>query len=502
MRASEFIAEAVGGDYIYHSVAQPNQIWNILRKGVIQPHLSDTDEEGGWEIPVISASRNQYYRFPYGGGSIQLVLDRNAIRQAGFKVMPFSYMQFYNQADGTGPTASNPMYKQETEERIYHPRGIGIPVKKPYVVGIQIRKELMNKVPEGLLKLINDSGLELTTMRDDPTNKGTFSRKLAKPPLNKKHYYKPKDVQIVARANDPSKYDLWVTSFGSPMPLRDSDKDNNGLSVDRAKELFKSMTGGNPRGLQSTIEYDQDITRDYYHNPDGTGNKDWVPPIKKTNNEITEAPLPADWDASQYSPGSTFKQRLGYALERAKRIGSGSSRIATDIEYEGRPTVLKIAKNRMGLAQNNVEVDILDDGYASQLGILIPMIDYDKQNREPTWIHTELAQKATEKQLAELMGVDSLNEIVQLATAMSGKSKLYNYQQLIAHMKKKGKSEEQIDTANEYANKLVDLSSSYEVELGDLNRKANWGLYQGKPVIIDAGANSNFFTQFFPGRGG
>jgi hypothetical protein len=283
MRANEFIAEAVGGDYIYHSVAQPNQIWNILRKGVIQPHLSDTDEEGGWEIPVISASRNQYYRFPYGGGSIQLVLDRNAIRQAGFKVMPFSYMQFYNQLDGTGPTASNPMYKQETEERIYHPRGIGIPVKKPYVVGIQIRKELMNKVPEGLLKLINDSGLELTTMRNDPTNKGTFSRKLAKPPLNKKHYYKPKDVQIVARANDPSKYDLWVTSFDPPMPLRDSDKDNNGLSVDRAKELFKSMTGGNPRGLQSTIEYDQDITRDYYHNPDGTGNKDWVPPIARNN---------------------------------------------------------------------------------------------------------------------------------------------------------------------------------------------------------------------------
>ena len=124
MKSVEFVTEAVGGDYIYHSVAQPNQIWNILRKGVIQPHLSDTDEEGGWEIPVISASRSQYYRFPYGGGSIQLVLDKNALRQAGFKVLPFSYMQFYNQPDGTGPTASNPMYKQETEERIYHPRGL------------------------------------------------------------------------------------------------------------------------------------------------------------------------------------------------------------------------------------------------------------------------------------------------------------------------------------------------------------------------------------------
>ena len=364
----------------------------------------------------------------------------------------------------------------------------------------------MNKVPEGLLKLINDSGLELTTMRDDPTNKGTFSRKLAKPPLNSKNYYKPNEVQIVARRDNPDGYTLWsVKPDGLILPIGDTGDNKVGLTKQKAIDAFKRLTGGNPKEVQNVIKFDGPFKANYYHDESGSPRIDkelynWVPPIEKTNNEITEAPLPADWDASQYSPGSTFKQRLGYALERAKRIGSGSSRIATDIEYEGRPTVLKIAKNRMGLAQNNVEIDILDDGYASQLGILIPMIDYDKQNREPTWIHTELAQKATEKQLAELMGVDSLNEIVQLATAMSGKSKLYNYQQLIAHMKKKGKSEEQIDTANEYANKLVDLSSSYEVELGDLNRKANWGLYQGKPVIIDVGANSNFFTQFFPGR--
>ena len=280
MRAKEFIAEAVGGDYIYHSVAQPNQIWNILRNGVIQPHLADTDEEGGWEIPVISSSRNQYYRFPYGSGSIQLVLDRNALRQAGFKVMPFSYMQFYNKADGTGPTASNPMYKQETEERIYHPRGIGIPVKKPYVLGIQIRKELMNKVPKELLKLINERGLELTTMRDDPTNKSTFSRKLAKPPLNSKHYYKPKDMQIVARANDPNKFDLWHISEWGPMPMSDGDENFKGHTKDKAIEVFKRVTGSNPKEVQSAIKFDGDLERYYYHNTDGTGKTDQIPPIR------------------------------------------------------------------------------------------------------------------------------------------------------------------------------------------------------------------------------
>ena len=119
---------------------------------------------------------------------------------------------------------------------------------------------------------------------------------------------------------------------------------------------------------------------------------------------LDEMPLPADWDPQQMRQGSTtFKSRLAYALERAKKLGTGSSRVATVIEYQGRPTVLKIAKNQKGLAQNSVEADILSDGYASQLGILIPLIDYDEQNREPSWIHTEMATKANEKQLCHLI---------------------------------------------------------------------------------------------------
>ena len=48
---------------------------------------------------------------------------------------------------------------------------------------------------------------------------------------------------------------------------------------------------------------------------------------------VDEMPLPADWDPAQYRQGTTFKQRLAYALERAKKLGTGSSRVATIIEY-------------------------------------------------------------------------------------------------------------------------------------------------------------------------
>jgi hypothetical protein len=213
---------------------------------------------------------------------------------------------------------------------------------------------------------------------------------------------------------------------------------------------------------------------------------------------IDEMPLPADWDTSQMRQGATtFKSRLAYALERAKKLGTGSSRVATVIEYQGRPTVLKIAKNQKGLAQNSVEADILSDGYASQLGILIPIIDYDEQNREPSWVHTEMATKANEGKLCSLMKCNSLSGLVYFAEVIAGRYPRTTAQKVIDDMINDGKSEEDIEIMTDYANKLADLKNSFDVELGDFARAANWGIYQGKPVIVDVGFNSNVLNQYY-----
>lgn len=213
---------------------------------------------------------------------------------------------------------------------------------------------------------------------------------------------------------------------------------------------------------------------------------------------LDEMPLPADWDpASMRQQATTFKSRLAYALERAKKLGTGSSRVATVIEYEGRPTVLKIAKNAKGLAQNSVEADILSDGYASQIGILIPIIDYDEQNREPSWVHTELAQKANEKQICYLMKCDSLMQMVRFANTIAGKYRGQTAQSFIENMINDGKRDEDIEVMTEYANKLADLANSFDVELADFARPANWGIYQGHPVVVDVGFNSNVMNQYY-----
>ena len=225
-----------------------------------------------------------------------------------------------------------------------------------------------------------------------------------------------------------------------------------------------------------------------------------TPPNQVDEEVLDEMPLPANWDPSQMrQQGTSYKSRLAYALERAKKLGTGSSRVAMTIDYEGRPTVLKVAKNGKGLAQNSVEADILSDGYASQMGILIPIIDYDTQNREPTWVHTELAQKANEKQLCSLMKCQSLNDLIRAAQAQLNEYR--NSQAILNDIIDKnshfGASEQDADTFLEYVNRLSELKSSFDIELADFGRAANWGLYQGRPVIIDVGFNSNVLKQYY-----
>ena len=129
---------------------------------------------------------------------------------------------------------------------------------------------------------------------------------------------------------------------------------------------------------------------------------------------------------------------------------------------------------------------------------MIPLIDYDTEHTQPVWIHTEKALKTTQKQLCNIIKCDNLHQLVNMAWAITGKKKyLGNYENYASHLREKGKSEEDIDTMTEYANTLADLNSNFDVELGDFSRAANWGMYQGKPVIVDVGFNSNVLQQYY-----
>jgi hypothetical protein len=206
---------------------------------------------------------------------------------------------------------------------------------------------------------------------------------------------------------------------------------------------------------------------------------------------IQEVPLPQDWDPEQMSLRQTFKDRLKYALDRAKRLGGGSSRVAMTIEYQGRPTALKVAKNRKGLAQNQAEIEILSDGYAGRLPIVIPLIDFDRANAEPVWLQTELARRVQAPTLMKMLHTPTMWLLTNQVRNLVGKRMPHEMDD--DKIKEtyfgydNGATEADYEKFRDYADQIAELIMSSTLEIGDLQNPANWGVYNGRPVIIDLG---------------
>ena len=207
-----------------------------------------------------------------------------------------------------------------------------------------------------------------------------------------------------------------------------------------------------------------------------------------------EAPLPPDWDPEKLNLRQTYKDRLQYALDRAKRLGGGSARVAMTIEYEGRPTVLKVAKNAKGLAQNEAEVEILEDYYAGRLPIVIPLIDYDKANKRPVWLQTELAKKVRGNTLQKLLHTPSMWLFMNQVRNLAGKQGRYDMddkkikeQYFTTYNKLWQPTEQDYEIFRTYAEELAELAMSSTIELGDFGNPSNWGVYNNRPVVLDLG---------------
>lgn len=197
--------------------------------------------------------------------------------------------------------------------------------------------------------------------------------------------------------------------------------------------------------------------------------------------EIVESPLPDDWDKQVFTGNPKYSKMIKYAKERAAQVGRGSSRVAFLIDYEGRKTVLKIALNGKGIAQNTEEANLLSYHDVQRSGLVIPMIDHNEANGDRvTWIHTEYAQKITQKQLEKYFNGASMTNIAIHLNKLRGRT---DYAVNLP--------EELFD--NPLYGELKDLVVNYDLPPFDLSRKANWGLYNGKPVIIDLGFTESVY---------
>lgn len=203
---------------------------------------------------------------------------------------------------------------------------------------------------------------------------------------------------------------------------------------------------------------------------------------------LTEMPLPAKWDAkvfafkNTYTPAN-FKKVVQYALAHAdEAVGEGSSRVAYGIKYLGRKTILKVAKKDAGVAQNEVEVELMfDNHYMEQLGLIIPGIDYDKKNTKPTWIHMERATKITNGQFVRAVGCDAPD--------------------LVGYVQDGTVDFHEPDLNKPTTKAFMDFAENWPELLNDYAGLDNWGWYKGRPVIVDAGFSRAVGKKYYSSYG-
>jgi len=194
---------------------------------------------------------------------------------------------------------------------------------------------------------------------------------------------------------------------------------------------------------------------------------------------------PSGFDINEFSNLPSFAARKRYAVERLTKVGEGSSRIVYQIDNE---TVLKMAKNRKGLAQNQVEADWgMHQMYSDLLPDLIESDDND------LWLVKQRANRIKKSEFERMTGFkfNEFGTALRLrVNEIMGKSK-------------HAVPEEYADIMDdEFVNEVISLIVDFNLEPGDMAQISNWGKLSDEqdPVLTDVGLNRSVWKEHYGGR--
>lgn len=182
----------------------------------------------------------------------------------------------------------------------------------------------------------------------------------------------------------------------------------------------------------------------------------------------------------------SFAGRVKYIGSKLKKLGTGSSRSAYAIDDN---TVLKIATNKKGVAQNEAEGDW---GMHQMYDILPKLIDKDD---EDIWLIMERATPIKNptrfEELTHMSWVDYVACVnYEFARRIShGPLKM----QKPAYFEKIWEDEEK----HSFFISISDMMVNFDMSAGDLVRMSSYGEVNGHPVLLDAGLTQGIFDEFY-----
>jgi hypothetical protein len=173
----------------------------------------------------------------------------------------------------------------------------------------------------------------------------------------------------------------------------------------------------------------------------------------------------------------TYKARKDYAEKNLEHLSSGSSRI---VYLSPNKTIIKMAKNDRGIAQNKAEANPkMVSKYLNKIISYAP--NY-------SWIETHYLDKITTKDFLKMtsLNFDDFGEAIRYGLKnVSGNSHL-----------EKPENFEKVEKSDIYK-EVRKVGEQFKLMPGDLARISSWGTKDGRPVLIDAGLTADVFADYY-----
>lgn len=177
----------------------------------------------------------------------------------------------------------------------------------------------------------------------------------------------------------------------------------------------------------------------------------------------------------------TYAARKKYAEANLKHLSSGSSRI---VYLTPGKTIVKLAKNDKGIAQNEAEAN--PDMKSKHLNKIL------SGAKNHSWIEVPYLEKITEKEFKEMTDLEfeDFGEAIRYGLRdVSGNTD-----------KEKPAHFEEVAKSGIYK-EVRDIGEKFKLMPGDLARISSWGEKDGCPVLIDAGLTKDVFADFYEDSG-
>lgn len=202
--------------------------------------------------------------------------------------------------------------------------------------------------------------------------------------------------------------------------------------------------------------------------------------VRQLVEEILGEEYPESFSFSKLEGIRSYAGKMRYAESHLEKLASGSARVVYKVDET---KVLKIAKNKKGLAQNSVEAQ----GYLQNYDIVAQVFETDNDDY---WIEMEFARKATKNDFKRITGV-SIEELSKYLLLLRLARQGYRVSPQM---------QEKMDNS-EFVQDLMHFVNDNDMQTGDMGRPSTWGKVirdgEERIVLVDYGLTNSVYKDYY-----